>query len=51
MEKIKITHQVDKTVHHFIVLNKRELTKIEVDKICKKMGVEVLFVEGKIYKR
>ena len=51
MEKIKITHQLEKTIHHFIVGDKTTLTKKEVNKIFKKMGVEVLFVEGKIYKR
>lgn len=49
--RIKITHQEDKTVHHFLVENKTELTSKEVNKICTKMGVEVLFIEGEIYKK
>lgn len=51
MEKttIKITHQLEKTVHFFKVKNSKFLTQNEVNKICKKMGVETLFVEGKIY--
>ena len=51
MPKIKITHQVDKTVHHFLVKNAEKLSSKEVIKICKRMGVEVLLVEGKIYKK
>jgi hypothetical protein len=49
--KIKITHQSEKTVHHFTVKNNKFLTQKEVNKICEKMGVHALLVEGKIYNK
>jgi hypothetical protein len=47
--RIKITHQLDKTVHHFLVLDPNSLTKNEVKRICDKMNVTALFINGKYY--
>jgi len=49
-KKIKITHQVEKTVHQFLVVNPFKLTTEEVDRIKLKMGVDSLFVNGKYYR-
>jgi hypothetical protein len=48
--RITITHQLEKTQHHFMVVNPDELTSSEVDRIKKAMGVEIVFVNGKFYK-
>ncbi len=48
--KIKITHQLDKTIHTFSVTNPNSLTKEEVKKICDAMNVTALFVNGRYYK-
>lgn len=48
--KISITHQVEKTKHHFMVVNAEKLTSSEVEKIKKVMGVEIVFVNGRLYK-
>lgn len=48
--KITITHQLEKTQHYFMVLNPDKLTNAEVERIKKGMGVEMLFVNGKLYK-
>lgn len=48
--RISITHQVEKTQHHFMVMNPDKLTSSEVDKIKKEMGVEMVFVNGRLYK-
>lgn len=50
MKKIKITHQIEKTVHNFLVENPDKLKPIEVEKIKLKMGVDSLFVNGKYYR-
>jgi hypothetical protein len=52
MEKTRITiiHQVEKTQHHFMVVNTDKLTSSEVDRIKKTMGVEMVFVNGRLYK-
>ena len=52
MKKIRIgiTHQVEKTQHHFMVVNPDKLTSSEVDRIKKVMGVEMVFVNGRFYK-
>ena len=50
MKKIKITHQLEKTAHHFLVKNPFKLTAAEVERIKLKMGVSSLFVNGKYYK-
>ncbi len=49
-KRIKITHHVEKTVHHFLVDNPDKLTSAEVEKIKLKMGVNSLFVNRKFYK-
>ncbi len=48
--RITITHQVEKTKHHFMVVNSDKLTSSEVDRIKKIMGVEMVFVNGRLYK-
>ncbi len=48
--RITITHQVEKTQHHFMVVNSDKLTSSEVDKIKMGMGVELVFVNGRLYK-
>jgi hypothetical protein len=48
--RITITHQIEKTQHHFMVVNPDELSSSEVDRIKKVMGVELVFVKGKLYK-
>jgi hypothetical protein len=52
MKKIKIviTHQVEKTKHYFMVVNPEKLTTSEVEKIKNIMGVEMVFVNGRLYK-
>ena len=48
--RITITHQVEKTKHHFIVVNPDKLTSSEVDIIKNEMCVEMVFVNGRLYK-
>jgi hypothetical protein len=48
--RINITHNLDKTQHHFMVLNPDKLSSSEVDKIKKAIGVEMVFVNGRLYK-
>ena len=48
--RITITHQVEKTQHHFTVVNPDNLSSSEVDRIKKIMGVEMVFVNGRLYK-
>ena len=48
--RITITHQIEKTQHHFMVGNLDKLTSLEVDSIKKVMGVEMEFVNGRLYK-
>lgn len=50
-KRIEITNQVEKTKHHFMVVNADKLTCFEVDRIKKVMGVEMVFVNGRLYKR
>ena len=45
-----ITHQLEKTQHHFMVVNPDNLSSSEDDKIKKIMGVEMVFVNGRLYK-
>jgi hypothetical protein len=49
-KKITIVHQIEKTQHNFMVVNPDLLTSIEIDRIKKKMGVEMVFVNGTLYK-
>ena len=48
--KISITHQIEKTQHHFMVVNPDKLTISEVAKIKMVMGVEMVFVNCRLYK-
>jgi hypothetical protein len=48
--KIEITHQIEKTEHLFYVINPDKLNSFEVERIKKGMGVEMIFVNGKLYK-
>lgn len=48
--RITITHQLEKTQHHFMVENPDKLTSSEVEKIKEEMAVEMVFVNGKLYK-
>ena len=48
--KIDITHKVEKTQHHFMVVNPDKLSSSEVVRIKKEMGVEMVFVNGRLYK-
>jgi hypothetical protein len=48
--RITIAHQLEKTEHHFMVVNPDKLTSSEVDRIKREMGVEMVFVNGKLYK-
>ena len=47
--QIKIKHQEDKTEFKFRVKNANKLTYEEVYRICNKMRVKALFVNGKYY--
>jgi hypothetical protein len=47
--QITITHNLDKTQHHFMVENPDKLNFLEVDKIKEEMGVEMVFVNGRLY--
>ena len=49
-KRITITHQVEKTQHHFMVVDPDKLSSSEVDRIKKAMGVEMVFVNGTLYK-
>jgi hypothetical protein len=47
--RITITHQLEKTKHTFLVVNSDKLSRIESERIMQKMGVSMLFVNGKLY--
>lgn len=51
MEKtrITITHNLEKIQYHFMVLNPNKLSTSEVEMIKLEMGVEMVFVNGKLY--
>lgn len=49
MPKITITHQEEKTKHHFTVKNPDSITRAEVNRICQTMRVQALFINGKYY--
>lgn len=49
-KRITIMHQLEKTKHVFMVLDPNRLTQKEKERIMAKMNVEILFVNGKIYK-
>jgi hypothetical protein len=46
--RITITHQLEKSQHHYMVVNPDKLTSSEVDRI-KKMVVEMVFVNRRLY--
>ena len=48
--RISITHHLEKTTHVFYVVDPDKLTRIEVDKIKEEMGVEMVYVNGRLYK-
>ncbi len=48
--KITIQHQEEKTYHTFSVINPDSLTPQEVKRICEKMRVEAILINGKYYK-
>ena len=47
--RITITHQLEKTKHNFLVVNPDKLSRIESERIMQKMGISMLFVNGKLY--
>lgn len=49
--RITITHQQDKTKHVFLVLDPDRLTQQEKERIMTKMNVEMLLINGRLYKR
>jgi hypothetical protein len=48
--RITITHNLEKTQYHFMVCNPDKLTSSEVELIKWEMGVEMVFVNGKLYR-
>lgn len=48
--RIEITHQLEKTVHYFFVVDPKKLSSEEVESIKTEMGVIMVFVHGKLYK-
>jgi hypothetical protein len=52
MKKTRITktHQLEKTKHVFLVQNQYRLTQKEKERIMVKMNVDMLFINGRIYK-
>ena len=48
--RISITHNLEKTQHYFMVVNPDKLNFLEVDMIKEDMGVEMVFVNGRLYK-
>lgn len=46
---IKIKHQEEKTEFSFRVKDADKLTNAEVNRICIKMGVKAILVNGKYY--
>ncbi len=46
--RISITHNLEKTQHHFMVGNPDKLTSSEVDMIKKEMDVEMVFINGRL---
>jgi hypothetical protein len=48
---IKILHQEDKTEFSFRVMDSNSLTSDEVKRICLKMNVKAIFVNGRYYSK
>ncbi len=49
--RITITHQLEKTKYVFLVIDPNKLAQSEYEKIIKCMNVEMILVNGKIYKK
>lgn len=49
MATITITHQTERTQHHYTVKNPDSLTRAEVNNICQDMYVRAILVNGKFY--
>jgi hypothetical protein len=49
--RITITHQLEKTKHVFLVQDPNRLTQIERERIMAKMNVEMLLINGRLYKK
>ena len=47
--RVTIKHQMEKTYHTFKVQDENNLSLNEVKRICDRMGVDMLFINGKIY--
>jgi hypothetical protein len=48
---LTITSKEDNEVYQFEVFNTSNLSRKEVQYICKEMNVKAIFVEGKFYER
>lgn len=48
--RITITHQLEKTKHHFLVVNPDNLTFLEVNRIKKAIVFEIVIMNGRFYK-
>ncbi len=48
--RIEITHQIEKTKYVFYVIDQGKLTISEVLRIKIAMGVETVFISGRLYK-
>jgi hypothetical protein len=48
--RISVTHQLEKTKFFFLVQDPNRLTQKEKERIMAKMNVEMLFVNGRLYK-
>lgn len=48
--RIEITHQIEKTKYVFYVIDQDKLNNSEVEIIKKEMGVEMVFINGRLYK-
>ncbi|WP_415374218.1 hypothetical protein [Patiriisocius sp. Uisw_017] len=46
---IEITHQEDKSIHKFEVMDENKLTNEEISNICNSINVKVIFINGKYY--
>jgi len=46
---IEITHQEDKSIHKFKVIDESRLTAKEVKIICDKMNVKAILINGNYY--
>lgn len=49
--RITITHQVEKTKHVFYVVDPNKLSRKEINRIISKMNIEMILVNGKLYKK